>query len=711
MSQLTHSDPVPGSQTRLAAVLRALPTGELDALAMRLGTSIDRNKRVDAPVQLARVLVGLPEIREPARLPGPSANLLRQIMESGGVLVAPVIPYGLEPLAARGIVFARVVDEGRVELVLPSAYMVLIPPWEGEDPRGIRALLTQASSETLTIIASHYLGKPSPPPLALALEAAWEVLSCPKRVKAEVDALASTERRLLDAIELEGGEVDTEELLDLEREPLRIRTAMGATPSRRGVGFALERRGMLMPVHPNRHVIPTEVAAVVGAARASKREGQRAQIRAFVLDGDHEPRRARFALDPGPLAVALALAAREASGEIREGAGTPRSLVVRFAQRFGREHETVALIAALSRALGLWELGALSKTVPPGSHAVGELASALFNTWRKGGAWDEARPEAEVLRVPVDSRDPSPVGVLRDVVLDALAELGEGRWVPFEALADYVRTDVRTPGVNRLLRRWAERTSLEAPSPSDVARRMVLESLPSLGIVDVGESEPEDESDGDLGPLVRITPRGRAILQGKRPSGAPMPATFDNDGPLRIGPGTKVASILTLSLFVEIGKVADQLDLIISSATLSRAVALGLDSGLIRASIESVAPVPEPLCRVLDQMSVVVGRVTYVRASAFLWCDEPDVRETLRTRRQTADLFVDPSPPSGLLLAEGKDIDLVARRCRSLGVEVLLDGQIVRARSTMPPRGSEHPRTSRSSRPQALSGTARDKPK
>ena len=65
------------------------------------------------------------------------------------------------------------------------------------------------------------------------------------------------------------------------------------TASRRGAGFALERRGFLLPVHPNRHVIPTEVARIVGAERHRKGEQSRAAIRTFVLSDDHLPRRER----------------------------------------------------------------------------------------------------------------------------------------------------------------------------------------------------------------------------------------------------------------------------------------------------------------------------------------------------------------------------------------------------------------------------------
>ena len=148
---------------------------------------------------------------------------------------------------------------------MPIPFMIQMRNWEGEDPRGIRALMSQLRAEVAQSIATQYLGRSATPPLALALEPAWETLISPEALAAQVDQLAPLERKLLRAVEEVGGEVDTEELLELEREPLRLRGATGATPSRRGVGFALERRGLLIPIHPNRHVIPAEVAAVVGA--------------------------------------------------------------------------------------------------------------------------------------------------------------------------------------------------------------------------------------------------------------------------------------------------------------------------------------------------------------------------------------------------------------------------------------------------------------
>jgi hypothetical protein len=88
----------------------------------------------------------------------------------------------------------------------------------------------------------------------------------------------------------------------------------------------------------------------------------------------------------------------------------------------------------------------------------------------------------------------------------------------------------------------------------------------------------------------------------------------------------------------------------------------------------------------LAQASIVVGRATYVASSGFLWVEDGNVREMLRTRRPTAELFVDPSPQGGLLVAAGVDLDRLARRCRTIGVEILQDGQVVRARTMPPPR-------------------------
>ena len=695
---------------RLESILRALPPKELDGIVQRLGVRIDSAKRLDSAAQVARALVALPELRDPARLHPAAVDLLHRVAEARGALLVPSVPPALEPLAARGLMFARSAG-GLVELLLPAAYVVQLRSWEGEDPCGVRALLSQASFETTSAIAAHYLTRPATPPIALSLVVAWEVLSNPTLLAEEIGRLAPSERRVLEAVEREGGEVDTEELLELEREPMRLRTATGVSPSRRGVGSALERRGFLVPVHPNRHIVPTEVSVIIGAQHRAESAARRLRVKSFVLSGDHAPRRARFAHDPCPIGVGLALTARESGMEVRAGVGTPKSLVQRMATRFGRDPVHVGFLIALSRAMGLWESSALGAASPPGSLPIGEVAQTLFSAWRRGGAWDEAREDPEMLRLPQDQRDPSPVGVVREMVIEALLDLGDV-WIPWISIFGYFRTDHRMAGLRRLFRRWSDRTGAPAVDPLDVARRVVHESLPALGVLDLGEAEeladaaPDSSSEElpetaerqleiDRAVTLRLTPRGRSLVGSRKASIDQTGSKFLDAHVLRIGPGARIHAVLGLAGFVEVTRAQETLDLLVAPQTLARALSAGIEADILRSRIEAVAPLPESLSRTLAQASVVLGRGTYQPCSAFMWVDDSNLREMLRTRRATSDLFVDPSPPGGLVVAAGVDLERLTRRCRAIGIEIVFEGQVVRARTIPPPSGG---RTSSSQR-------------
>src|ERR1700690_1925823 len=189
----------------LADILRALPQGELDGLISRLAIRIDPAKRIDVSSQVARALVSLPELRDPARLHPASLELIHRVAEARGTLVVSSVPPALEPLLARGLMFARAAPEG-IELILPAAYLVQLKTWEGEDPRSLRALLPQTQFETMSAIAAHYLGRPATPPIALSLEPAWDVVGNPQRLAEEIARLSPTERRVLEGVEADGGE-------------------------------------------------------------------------------------------------------------------------------------------------------------------------------------------------------------------------------------------------------------------------------------------------------------------------------------------------------------------------------------------------------------------------------------------------------------------------------------------------------------------------
>lgn len=690
----TSAEQEDGQSLALVSILRSLPKKEFTSLIRRVDAAVDPAKRIDVPSQVARTLLMSPELREPGRHGRAAHELMVRLAEARGRLVVEAPPPGLEPLVERGLVYVRKAPEG-MELLLPIAFLLQMKTWPGEDPRSARALLAQASQEVATTIASHYLGRPVAPPIALSLEEAWAVLTTPDRLAHELQQLPPQERKLLHALEEVGGEVDTEELLEMEREPVRLRGASGATPSRRGVGFALERRGFLIPVHPNRHVVPTEVAQMVGAERLAERESLRRQIREQVANEDYIPQRARFSQDVTPLAVAIAMAVHAGESEVRPGVGTPKSLLSKMATRYGRTPEAVAVVASLSRIAGLWDEGATTSEGPPGNLRLLEVGKLLFETWRRGGAWDESRTDGELLRVQGDAREAGAVGVVRSIVLEALRELGDGQWAPWGAIAEYMKADPRTPGLQRLIEKFTSKAEIDIVDPVQIARRMAIETLHVLGAVDLA-SVDEMTAEGVEGPMLRITPRGRAWISEALSNSELVQGKFIDNQTLRVGQAARLAHVIALHPLTEVGNVEGDLDLILTPRTLALAIGTGIDPSVLRARLEAIAPLPDPIVRQLTQASTVLGRAEFVECAGFVWIDDPEVRRMLSTRRSTADLFVNPSPPSGLLVAAGVDLDKLARRCRTLGVEVLRDGNVHYARSTPPGRrtkSSEPPAT------------------
>jgi hypothetical protein len=187
---------------------------------------------------------------------------------------------------------------------------------------------------------------------------------------------------------------------------------------------------------------------------------------------------------------------------------------------------------------------------------------------------------------------------------------------------------------------------------------------------------------------VRLTPRGRSLLAGGKAAIDPTPSKFIDTHALRVGQSAKIAHVLALAQFAELGRVGDQLDVLLTAPAIARALSAGVESDSLRARIELVAPLPDTISRMLIQASAVIGRGSLVQASGFLWVDDAEVRELLRTRRPASELFVDPSPPGGLLIYPDVELERVVRRCRALGVEVEVEAGLVRARShTTPPPG------------------------
>src|SRR5690606_4306786 len=123
---------------------------------------------------------------------------------------------------------------------------------------------------------------------------------------------------------------------------------------------------------------------------------------------------------------------------------------------------------------------------------------------------------------------------------------------PWGAVAEYLEADARIPGVARLIERWAHRAGYEAAPPLEIAKRMATETLHVLGVVDL--AVPEEEALAS-GPMLRITPRGRAWLSEMPASAEYERSQFLDNQLLRIGSAAQVAHVLALASFVEIGSI------------------------------------------------------------------------------------------------------------------------------------------------------------
>jgi hypothetical protein len=146
------------------------------------------------------------------------------------------------------------------------------------------------------------------------------------------------------------------------------------------------------------------------------------------------------------------------------------------------------------------------------------------------------------------------------------------------------------------------------------------------------EGEPTSSSK-----TLRLTPRGRALLDERLSSAETSKSKFLDTHVLRIGSNARISVLLAVAPFVEVARATDTLDLVVAPQTLARALSAGYEADALRQRIEAIAPLPESLSRTLAQASVVLGRGTFSAAGGFLWIEDPDLRELLSIlRRQRA---------------------------------------------------------------------------
>ena len=457
---------------------------------------------------------------------------------------------------------------------------------------------------------------------------------------------------------------------------------------------------------------------IVGADRAaSARLGARRS--APSSSGDHAPRRARFASDPAPLAVAWP--SRRATGQ--RGAQRRRHAAVHDPPPCAALGRDVEATPWSPRSRGRRPLGrsASSPRAPPGSLPMHVLTRTLFTTWPPrrclGRGADGARALPGGRGEPRPEPDRAP---LREMVLEACRISARGAGCTGRRSTAGSRKDARIAGIERLLKRWGERAAVEAPPVLEVARRIALESRPVLGIIDIGATgttfdvgatgtvrqergrrrrRPRRASAARAwpSPRRRTSPcasrrGGRALLSGVAPTSirrrashrqpgaacrrgddgcrAPRPQRLRRDRP-RHRPARSAAH----------------------PAVLARAVSAGVEADTLRARIEAVAPLPDTISR--------------------MWCRPAWSSEGHARRRQrlpvgrrhrgaraaahappASELFVDPSPPRPAHRARRGPRPPRASLPRA-GVEIEIDGAAVRARNAgvdAAPRSARAPR-------------------
>ena len=706
---LASRKPPTGSPTSCGPCLRVSSTGSSRGWA---SASIPPSAST-CPSQVARALVSLPELRDPSRLNPACVELMHRVAEARGSLLVASVPPALEPLLARGLMFARASGDGRrahPARRVPRAAQGLgrrgparhaRAPLAGavrDDERHRVALPRSPCHPSHRAVARDGVGRAGQPAEARARRSA----SCRRPSAAcsrasRPKAARSTPRSCSSS----------------NASPCACARPPARRPRAAGVGFSLERRALLIPVHPNRHVVPTEVSAIIGAAHHDR--ARRAARRGEALRRVGRPR-ARVARAsrsiPSPLAMGVAVAARESSARNPEG----RTAVGRVRRRARRGGHAEVAGAEARRALRSRAVarGARSSrcrapsgcgtprrptsSAPPGQlHAAGAHAAALRHVAprrRVGRGAHRARgapPGARVARLEPRGRACARWSSRR------CSELGEGRWVPWSSLAGWL---TQRPPRARASRACCvdgpSASELEPVEPMEVARRIVHESLPALGIVDLGEDEdlPHDPAvDGEGAPVAPCaSPRAAARCSPTRPrraTASPRSSSTPTCCASACRPAWARSS--PIAPFVEVGPRGRDARSHRRAAD-ARARAVGRPRGRRAAHAHR------------GHRSAAGGALAHARAgerrrrpsdvgrrrrASSGWRTRTSARCCARGA-PTQELFVDPSPPGGLLVAAGVDLDRLARRCRTIGVEILVDGQVVRAR-TMPPPASVGP--------------------
>ncbi len=653
---------------RLQDCLEALTPKERAALRERRGIVVDPNKRIDEIEQMARSLVAETDLRK-TRFPAETRVLLQRFVQTHGVLADGVTESGAQQLMDLGIAFrARDASKGSAArsgkrlalgaLVLPSCFLVQLALGEGEDSRSLRAMLSRVEHEMINPMVQTITGKPLVITGPLALQEVWEVLRAPGELAARVASLPSAEARLLDGIERGGGEANTQELLALDQTPGVIRSSSTIAIPKRGAPYMLQRRAMLFSVGIDRFVLPSEVANIVGASRAAERSDRRAHLLSALKTEDHAPSKARFARDPGAVTVAALCMLRAWDAPIRDDVAVSRTTLRRCGERLGESDETMALLTALSRA-HFGRLTIPGSTLGPSVNhqCVSDVAVALRESYRRGGSWDETRAVTETMRTTQTDGISSAGAVLRTMLFDALESVAKDLWVPVELFVRYVMEDPRAIGAKKIHdRARRERAGFYEEKLETALQRMLVESLPALGLADV--------SDDRL--AFRYRPKARvAIDMAAQPVLSRTALEVPNSTPLH--------AIAALADFAEAELVRNETGTIsfnVGASAVARARMHELSSDMISDRLEAVGlsePFVGALRDLLDSLDVE-REIDVYEVSAVIHVEDPALLATLQADPTLRRWILNTNTGGWLIFRSDANISRLQARLQRLGI-------------------------------------------
>ncbi|MCC6873788.1 MAG: hypothetical protein IT378_05695, partial [Sandaracinaceae bacterium] len=385
--------------------------------------------------------------------------------------------------------------------------------------------------------------------------------------------------------------------------------------------------------------------AIVGAPRREALKRERERLIARVLaDDEAEPTRAELGKDPGPAALAL-LAALSVRGAL-SSPRVRRSLVRTVAGEVGAGASQAELLVALARAAGARVLRA----------STSEAGAILWRTWRDGGAWDEARADADAQRASEIAKVSTPTPALRGALLDLLEAVPEGRFAPASEIARAALGDLRASQSERLL----ERTEARHPgrfhrAPAAVLDRIIATSI-AIGALDTAAQ----------GAMLRLSRHARRWLAGE--PAPPLGPSAWSGAALHVGDAV-IARVLEAAEAAEPLLVGGALVLRVTPERVAQALERGKDLGELRAALAALAdPVDPGVDRALAAAHRDRPRARFVRVAGFVVIEDPRARARIESDPELRELFVLPSPDTGLLVREDVPRATLARALARHGV-------------------------------------------